>query len=307
MKFESAEGPQNGDLKLPAPTCPIQREIGDGQLEWIMNHRLFSQMGDGISSGQVLPTLRKREVHFYEGGARLFRFTTSGVLTHAAYIDDEGDGEREVGKVESITAEYIRKRAVPHRTNKQPDSELAAVHSLFPCFAITRTAHRPGELALIDVEARFAADAAGDPILPAKMIDLVFLLPDRRLLFVEAKCVGNPAVRSTKTAAVVRQVEDYQRHIAREGVLDALNRSLEAQSYLVKRDLGQSGGIFPRVPVLVLDPTKQGLSRRSNDTWLRNALAYSGDSKASSADTIVIDGMVRPDVAIRNFVAGLHC
>jgi len=291
---------------LPAVTCPIQRAIGDGQLEWIMKHPFFVGMGDGIAFGQILPALRKYEVHFYEGGARLFRFTKSRVFTHRAYIDGAGDGEREVGKAESTTLTLvdIRRRAVCHRPD---NSELVGVHKLFTHFAVTRRPYRPGELALIDVEARFAANSEDTPELPPGMIDLAFLLPDRRLLFVEAKCVGNSAVRSEGTAKVVTQVRDYERHIMREGVLDALNRSLKVQSCLVGRDLGQSEGVFPKVPVLVLDPTKRGISHRSTDTWLRSALARSGHPEADSLSINVIDGIsTPPDYAISQFVAGLR-
>jgi hypothetical protein len=74
---------------------------------------------------------------------------------------------------------------------------------LFPAFAATRDEHRPGQLALIDVEAGFRGDEASN--LPDGVIDLVFVMPDHRVLFVEAKCIGNPAVASTARAAVDEQ------------------------------------------------------------------------------------------------------
>lgn len=278
---------------------PIQHEIEDSQIERIMSNPLFLHIIDGIERGQILPALRKSEVHFYEGGARLFRFKGSRAFTHEAYIDGTGKKERVVNEVDSVTAERIRKNARGHKLNKQDDSELAAVHALFQNFAITKTDFHEGELALIDIEARFSKDDNAEPKLRANMIDLVFLLPDKRLLFIEAKCVGNPAVRSTGSAAVVKQVQDYERHIKRKGVLDALNRSLKMQSRLVDRNLGQAESVYPRVPILVLDPTKKGISHRSKDTWLRNALAR---SEKVSSDPIVINGMEDPEAAIRRFV-----
>jgi len=288
------------------PNCPIQREFKIGQLEWVMSHTLFAQMTNGIARGKILPALRKSEVDFYEGGARLFHFTTSKIFSHPSYIGREGRKEIEIEDPESINVFCLRKRAVRHRRKKQADSELAAVHTLFRHFAITRTAHQPDEIALIDIEAFFLEGVGTQPKLPRRMIDLVFLLPNRQLLFVEAKCVGNPEVVSTTTAKVVEQVHDCERHIAREGVRDAFNRSLEMQSFLVRRNLGQAKGIFPRVPVLILDPTKKGISPRSKDKWLKTALARSEQAEPISSDAIVINGMNDPVAAIRGFVERLR-
>ena len=88
------------DAARPATTYPIQRVIGDDQLKWIMNHCLFKEMEDGIACGQILPALRKREVHFYEGGARLLRFAAYKVFTHETYINGSGSNECEVGSLD---------------------------------------------------------------------------------------------------------------------------------------------------------------------------------------------------------------
>ncbi len=291
--------------------APLQREISHDQLAWVKNHPLFCAMRDGIDAGDILPALRKHEVHFYGAGARLLRFECKReqVFTHTQYVDKSGDKERRLrdDELNSKTLELIRHNARNHvrRTATIQDNtrgELVAVHGLFPEFAITRSAHQAGDLALIDVEARFGA---GDH-LPASMIDLVFLLPDHRLLFIEAKCVTNRAVRSTTIAEVARcQVPKYECHIRRDGVLDALNRSLHAQSELIGRDLGEAKGFVSRVPVLILNPSKCGLSPKSTDKWLREALANAANWSLASDSVAVIDGMLNPGEAIRKFLAKL--
>ena len=283
-------------------TCPIQRQFGDDQVNFVRRSSLFRQMKEGIDKGDILPALRKNEVHFYEGGARLFRFTVSKIFSHSVYIDSNGDKELEIRDPEAVSVSGLRERAVQHRREKQPDSELAAVHALFPHFAITRNAHKSSELALIDVEARFSEDTEASPKLTARMIDLVFLTPRGRLLFIEAKCLGNPEVVSTKTPKVVEQVRDYQRHIAREGVLEALNRSLELQAHLVERPASKATAIYPNVPILVLDPTRKGRSPRSKDTFLRDAFSRSEQLEAHPTDIMVIDGTLDSANAIRSFV-----
>jgi hypothetical protein len=284
----------------------LQRSYTPELLNWVKTHPMFIAMCDGIDSGEILPALRKQEVHFYEAGARLLRFSGAlrKVFTHARYIDAEGKRERYLTDCElnAATLALLRKTAKNHREGK--GSELAEVHKLFGDFSVTRRTHRPHELALVDVEARFAR---GDD-LTARMIDLVFLLPDLRLLFIEAKCVGNSAIRSTGVADVARhQIPDYERHIKREGVLIALNRTLQAQSALTGRDLGQANAIIRCVPLLVLDPQHGGLSPRSSDSWLRERLEVARMRNWSFAegDVALINGMHNPSAAIREFVGRL--
>lgn len=275
----------------------LQRSFDAKRLTYIIEHPLFKAMQNGIDEGNIMLALRKEEVHFYEAGARLLRFTGRKVFTHTRYIDGEGDGERALRDDEWTreTLEQIRRTTNGYR---MPDSELAAVHQLFREFAITRSRHRAGETALIDVEARFAPDED----LPSGMIDMVFLLPDRRLLFIEAKCIGNTAVKSQTEAKVVSQVKRYKRYIERIGVRDAMNRSMFVQSSLIGRDLGEANSIAPLVPVLILDPTGRGLSPRSTDTWLKLTLAAAQNPLIDPDKVAVIDGMSDPAAAIRAFV-----
>lgn len=294
----------------------LQRSFDEKLLACVSQHPLFRAMRDGIDEGEILPALRQQEVHFYEAGARLLCFRPKSVLTHEAYLDDknpaEVDHDRAI-KVREYRAikvcEYspekapeimaqIRRTASSHRKSKKADGELVAVHQLFPEFAITRSSHHVGKLALIDVETRFESGEG----FPGGMIDLVFLLPDCRLLFIEAKCIDNRAARSTKTAKVVCQILNYEHHITRDGVLAALNRSLCAQSRLIERDLGQAKCIAPRVPLLILAPDGDGLSPRSSDKWLRTALENASKGLLAQGGVAVINGTRDPAKAIREYV-----
>lgn len=280
--------------------APLQRRFDDNLLAYINKNPLFEAMRHWIDKGNILPALRKQEVHFYEAGARLLCFTGKNLFTHTQYIDGKGDKDRPLkdGELNSATLEKIRCTSRKHR---KPDRELVAVHLLFQEFAITRSQHCAGELALIDVEARFALGEK----LPGGMIDLVFLLPDCRLLFIEAKCLRNPDVLSTTVARVVSQVRNYECHIKRDGVLEALNRSLCVQSGLVGRALGQAKCIVPWVPVLILDPDHRGRSPNSTDTWQKEALRTAPNWSPASGKVAVIDGTCDPARAIRAFVKRL--
>ncbi len=277
----------------------LQREFADDQIAWVAQHPLFQAMKDGIDAGEILPCLRKGELHFYERGARLLSFSKMKAYTHALYAGKKGD--RYVALPDKANFEPIRDTARKHRDTKL-DSELAAVHKLFPAFAATRVAHRLGELALIDVEIRFGKGEK-DPTLLASMIDLAFLLPNRQLLFVEVKCIGNPSISSKTTAKVeTTQVPRYEKHIKRDGVLKAINRSLSAQSMLVARDIGQANAIFPKVPVLILNPTDRQNPVSANNLWLKRRLADASSWAPTSTDACIIDGMSDPINAITEFV-----
>jgi hypothetical protein len=290
-----------GGLNIPA----LQREFTELLIARVAQNRLFQGLKADIDAGEILPCLRKGEIHLYERGARLLNFSRETVRTHPRYARAciaSVCGNRDVVLPDDLDADKfkcIHEAARRHR-DKQPNSELAAVHKLFPEFAVTRSAHRVGQMALIDVEIRFGKDET-DPLIKANMIDLAFLLPNRKLLFVEAKCIGNPAIIARKTAAVERQVASYERHIQRPDVLEEMKRSLCAQSSLVGRNLGHAADIFSRVPVLILNPTRNQNPVSKNNHWLRQALANAPHWTQSSKDVGIIDGMSDPIVAIREF------
>jgi hypothetical protein len=266
----------------------LQRKCNEQQIAWVAQHPLFQMLREGIDEGEILPCLRNGEIHVYERGARLLSFSNQKVFTHAAYAGACFAGEcnrNYVALPDNLCADKfndIREAARTHR-DKKPHSELVAVQKLFQEFAVTRLRTREGKLALIDVEIRFGKHET-DTSLPAKMIDLAFLLPNRTLLFVEAKCIGNASISSTTIASVVtKQVEVYEKHIQRPDVLGAMNRSLCAQSNLVGRELGQADGIFSRIPIL------------------RQALANAPSWKSSSGHAGIIDGTLDPIAAICQF------
>src|SRR5204863_333322 len=119
--------------------------------------------------------------HLYENGARLLNFSRGKVLTHRRYAGECGKGDMVLpDDLDMERFKNIRAAARTHR-DKNPNSELVAVHLLFPEFAVTRSAHRGGELALIDVEIRFGKGET-DQKIRENMIDLAFVLPNQSLL-----------------------------------------------------------------------------------------------------------------------------
>ena len=280
----------------------IQRECSGPLLKFVKAHKIFDLMRTGIAAGDILPCLRKNEIHFYEGGACLFRFRPRSVSTHRQYIDCEGKGYRALSGHEHdlTTFDRVRAKARKHRIEDK-SNELAAVHGLFSAFSITRSDHKHGELALIDIEARFGKDDVNG--LPIKMIDLVFLMPDQHVLFVEAKCMGNSDVGSSGMAKVEAQVEYYQRHIRHTSVLDAINYSIKIQLQLINRKTAEiSLNIFRRVPILLLDPSDPKRQIGPRNTWLRERLCKAYDWTIDSERPLVIDGTSDAFGAIGAFV-----
>jgi hypothetical protein len=290
-----------GGLNMPA----LQREFTEKQIAWVDQHPLFQMLKADIGAGKILPCLRKGEIHFYERGARLLSFSEGKVKTHPSFARaciPGVCGHHYVALPDDLDAgkfKLIREAAGTHH-DRHPNSELAAVHKLFPELAVTRSAHHIGELALIDVEIRFGKDET-TPSIEANMIDLAFLLPNRSLLFVEAKCIGNPSISSTKMASVENQVAMYVRHIQRSDVLEAMNRSLCAQSRLVGRDFGHADSICTEVPVLILNPCGNPNPVSTNNHWLRRALARASSWTMSSSEVGIIDGTLEPVAAIHQF------
>ena len=287
--------------------CPIQRACPEHLLTFVRTHPVFDFMRDGIANGKILPCVRKNEIHFYEGGARLFRFTSQSIYTDNRYIDGKDGGERRLSVTEQSSSMLgkVRKNAQAHRQTKLA-SELAAVHSLFPHFSFARSAHKPSQLAIVDVEARFGLDPKSEITgsqIPGRMIDLVFLMPNRLLLFIEAKCMGNADIASTGHAEVEKQVADCERHISHACVLDAFNDSIKAQMALLGKDaaLATATGIFCRVPVLLLDPPGKGAIGPRN-TWLPDRLREADDWTVDDERPVVIDGRGDKVVAVREFV-----
>jgi hypothetical protein len=280
--------------------CLIQRECSKSLLDFVRQHAVFECMREGIATGKILPCLRKNEVHFYEGGARLFRFSAQNVYTHRQYIDGMGNGDRALSISEQnfITVEDVMKKAREHRELKV-SNELAAVHRLFPGLALTRSAHKAGQLSLIDIEARFGASKSKG--LPTTMIDLAFLVPDHRVLFMEAKCMGHSAIASSANAKVEAQVANYEAHIRDACVLPALARSMEVQLQLLRKTGEPPIGIFPRVPILLFDPSTPKREIGRKNTWLSNRLDDATVWTIKSERPIVIDGRDDPVKAVREF------
>ena len=285
----------------------LQREFNDDQIKYVASHPMYQWLLADIDAGNVLPCLRRGEIHFYERGARLISFSRGKFRTDAQYAKDVipgGAGNKQVTLPDDLCESSFRLIVNAARSHRkaQPDSELVAVHSLFPQFAVTRSVHSSKRLALIDVEVRFGR-AETDPTTKASMIDLAFLLPDHRVLFVEAKCIGNPSIISRGEAPVVKQVSVYERHIQRPGVLKAINRSLTVQSNLVGRPIEHAIRIIKTVPILILNPSMIPNPVTRDNNWLRQALRGAPDWTPGSTGVGIIDGTVEPINAIHGFVS----
>ena len=101
--------------------CPIQRACPEHLLTFVRTHPVFDFMRDGIANGKILPCVRKNEIHFYEGGARLFRFTSQSIYTDNRYIDGKDGGERRLSVTEQSSSIGPRNTWLPDRLREADD------------------------------------------------------------------------------------------------------------------------------------------------------------------------------------------
>ena len=73
----------------------------------------------------------------------------------------------------------------------------------------------------------------------------------------EVKCMGNENVESSGKAKAEVQVKNYEQHLRHASVLGAMNRSIQTQLKLVGKFAELATGVFPRVPILLLDPSEK--------------------------------------------------
>jgi hypothetical protein len=262
-------------------------------------HRFFSQTGliADLGAGQVFPAIRKNEVHFYYGGARLcvYKERDGQMHTNNRYLGIREGKSRDVliKKEWSTQAKYneIKDTCKNHRS---PDSELRIVSELFPEFSIAALSDLTADRTrLLDIECRFPgvekpADLASKA---QEMIDCLFLTSKGTSVFVEVKRTTNKAARSSgQRAGVIDQLKGYRKQLQaeekRNEIKDVYTRVINTLGQILKRkDLQSPKTVFKSVPLLIVGPAAS--SPHSKEVWQRDLLAA---PLSLDSDIIGIDG-----------------
>jgi len=244
-----------------------------------------------LVEGIVFPAIRKNEVHFYYGGARLCMFKGRQMYTNNRYRGLR-DGLSRDGRipVEWSTPEKYEELKKNCANYRRPERELVIVSKLFSAFPIAA----PDGHRLLDIECRFPGGAAspGNTEKKQNMIDCLFLTRKGTMVFVEVKTSANNEAKSSGnggSAAVVEQLGRYQEKLKlkSEEIRSVYVGVIETLSDILKATLPTSPQtVFGNVPLLFVGPTSPH-SPGAKEVWQRDLLAR---PLSLSGEIIAIDG-----------------
>ncbi|MCK1520464.1 hypothetical protein [Bradyrhizobium sp. 17] len=273
----------------------LQKHFGD--IAGLKAHKFFTDTGlmADLRAGNVFPAVRKEEVHFYYGGARLCVYKTGRVYTNNRYlkISDNGQSRDVAIPKEWFTCESYESIKENCRTYRPVEGELPVVSQLFPMFSLAADRLPDNQARLIDIECRFP----GTPKTKTAqdMIDCLFITAGGTLVFVEVKLSSNKEARSDgkREPKVASQLQRYRSQFGSKPLRDEITKvytgvnatilelmGSEVRQHLVPKRLFQS------VPLLIVGK-KASVSPQGKEAWQGQLLATSLDLKA---EIIGLDG-----------------
>jgi hypothetical protein len=269
----------------------LQKYFDD--VDGLHSHEFFSQLSKDVEAGEVFPAIRKNEVHFYYGGARLCIYKDGQMHTNNRYLDTPDNGKsRDVcipeDRFTPVGYERLKEKCRGYRS---PDSELSIVSELFPKFSIARLPLPLDRAYLLDIECRFPGGEAPDD-LAQDMIDCLFLTPEGALVFVEIKRTDNPKARGggKSKPEVEGQIERYRRKLGskalREEIKTVYTSVINILGKILRQRLPLPQTVFPNVPLLIVGAAFAP-SSRSKEVWQRDLLAA---PRSLNSEIIGIDG-----------------
>jgi hypothetical protein len=265
----------------------------------LLAHSFFANTGlrDDLSAGKVFPAIRKEEVHFYYGGARLCAYKDGHMYINNRYLGISDQAQSRDMRIPEDRFNVTEYEAIK-RTCKEwrpPDAELSIVSELFSVFSIAASGLPADRARLLDIECRFpgAAEAVdAEPETAQDMIDCLFLTQDGTLVFVEVKKADNPAARGSGQGepAVARQLRRYRRQLGSDDLRKEITGDYasvtDTLSRIMTRPLPAPRSVFKSVPLLIVGPVSPP-SPRAKEVWQRDLLA---SPLSPGSDIIGIDG-----------------
>lgn len=272
-------------------------------MDGLQAHGFFRKTGivDDIHSGAVFAAIRKEEVHFYYGGARLCvyktgrRPTEGKMLTNNRYlgINDSGRSRDIQIAGDWFSREKYQELKSNCRKRRPGESELELVSQLFPEFSFCATALPAEQARLLDIEIRFPGSASSTEK-AQDMIDCLFITPRGVLVFVEVKRSSNAEARSDgkDKPAVVKQLQCYKDQLTSDGTMIEHIKQVYANVNSTLRTILGKGSqpetitdVFRSVPLLIVGEASIP-SKASKETWQRDLLAapFGLDSEIIAVD-----------------------
>jgi hypothetical protein len=245
----------------------------------LLAHTFFNETGlnKDVADGEVFPAIRKNEVHFYYGGARLCVYKGKQMYTNKRYLGIREGKSRDVRIPEGwYTPDNYGKLKETCKGWRPPERELSIVSKLFPAFSIAASQLPAGRAWLLDIECRFPCAAGAEKT--QDMIDCLFLTPDGALVFIEMKRTGNEEARGGGQGepAVAGQLRRYRRQLGsealREEIKDIYAGATDTLGRILGRELPAPRTVFKSVPLLIVGPSSSP-SPGAKEVWQRDLLA----------------------------------
>jgi len=257
-------------------------------------HPFFKDTGlaEDLAAGEVFPAIRKNELHFYHGGARLCVYKDGQAYTNNRYLELPDDGRSRDVRIPADRFTPAKYEAIKGkcRSWRTTEKELSIVSELFPEFSIAAS-HLPAHRArLVDIECRFLGGANGETA--QDMIDCLFQAPDGTLVFVEVKRTDNPEARGGGQGepAVAGQLRRYRQQLGSDSLRNEIKgvyaSVTDTLGLILGRQLPSPQAVFEKVPLLIVGPSSAP-SPRAKEVWQQTLLA---SPLSFDADVIGIDG-----------------
>lgn len=245
-----------------------------------MRIRFVKETGleEDLAAGEVFPAIRKNEVHFYCGGARLCVYKDGHVYTNNRYLEIPDPGKSRDVRILEDWFSPTKYQAVKRKCRdwRSAERELSIVSEFFREFSIASSRLPPHRARLLDIECRFPGAPASETA--QDMIDCLFLAPEGTLVFIEVKRTDNPEARGSAQGkpAVAGQLRRYRKQLGSEDlrneIKDVYASVIDTVGMIVGRNLSSPRTVLEKVPLLIVGPAAAP-SPRAKEVWQKSLLA----------------------------------
>jgi hypothetical protein len=279
----------------PMNNSTLQKHFAD--TAGLQAHNFFTDTGlmRDLRSGNVFLAIRKEEVHFYYGGARLCYYKKGRVYTNNRYLGifDSKKSKDIAIPDDWFTSEKYESLKENCKTYRPIESELSIVSQLFVEFSIAADDLPDQRARLIDIECRFPG--APDAEKSQDMIDCLFITAGGILVFVEVKLSSSKEARSDgqREPKVASQLQRYRNQFGSRTLRDEVIKVYQGVNSTILGIMGREvqqhrmpSSLFKSVPLLIVGKSSSA-SPLAKEAWQRQLLASSLDL---SSDIIGLDG-----------------
>ncbi|OUR79605.1 hypothetical protein A9Q83_04195 [Alphaproteobacteria bacterium 46_93_T64] len=252
--------------------------------------------------GEFFAAFRENKLDFYFAGSRPFSRNSKSYRMNDAYFPSKGEASPKSGEI-LVPADDIDRNFIAIKQRCQlkgkASRENFQISKLFRNFSAIANKFDGKKPLLIDVEATFYS-LDHEEGRRSDRIDLVFLMPNKKLFFVEVKRRRDSRVRSAiGKPEVISQVGKYNAQLkCRENqIVKAYKNSISLVNELFDTQIPMPEGVVRPVALLIVDdpgdmPMDNQKSTKNGDIWLQPALnELNGKNKIwTKSSTLCVDG-----------------